>query len=210
MIKTILWDFDGVIHDSMKIKGDGFVELFKDHKEKDTKAILKFHYKNGGVSRFDKIKYFYKQILKKDISQKEINILSDAFSDIIKDKIFDKDNLIQDSLSFIKKKYKEYNFHIVSGAEDNELKKLCIYLNISKYFISINGSPTKKDVLIRKLITKYKYKKHEILFIGDAMTDYNAAKKNKILFFGYNNIKLKKFKNYIKTFEELKLWDQKN
>ena len=29
MIKNILWDFDGVILDSMKIKGDGFKELFK-------------------------------------------------------------------------------------------------------------------------------------------------------------------------------------
>ena len=51
----------------------------------------------------------------------------------------------------------------------------------------------------------YFKKKYEILFIGDAMTDYNAAKKNRIVFFGYNNIELKKFHNYIKTFEELKL-----
>ena len=205
MIKTILWDFDGVIHDSMKIKGDGFVELFKDHKKEDTEAILKFHFKNGGVSRFDKIKYFYNQILKKDISKKKINKLANIFSEITKDKIFDKNNLIQDSLSFIKKKYKKYNFHIVSGAEDKELKKLCKFFNICKYFISINGSPTKKDILIKKLITKYRYKKYETLFIGDAMTDYDAAKKNRIAFFGYNNIELKKFKNYIKTFEEFKL-----
>lgn len=210
MIKTIFWDFDGVIHDSMKIKGDGFLELFKNHRKKDTEAILKFHFKNGGMPRFDKIKYFYNQILKEDISKKEIDNLANIFSEIIKDKIFDKNNLIQDSLSFIKKKYKKYNFHIVSGSEDKELKKLCKYFNISKYFISINGSPTKKDILIKKLISKYHYKKYEILFIGDAMTDYNAAKKNRIVFFGYNNIELKKFHNYIKTFEELKLWDQKN
>ena len=33
MIKTVLWDFDGVILDSMKIKGEGFVSLFKEFDE---------------------------------------------------------------------------------------------------------------------------------------------------------------------------------
>ena len=29
--KVVLWDFDGVLIDSMKIKGDGFVELFENY-----------------------------------------------------------------------------------------------------------------------------------------------------------------------------------
>ena len=37
------------------------------------------------------------------------------------------------------------------------------------------------------------------------MTDYNAAKKNKIKFYGYNNEELKKFGNYIEKFESIKL-----
>ena len=44
MIKTILWDFDGVILDSMKIKGDGFVQLFRDYKKTDVKILEKYHY----------------------------------------------------------------------------------------------------------------------------------------------------------------------
>ena len=198
---TILWDFDGVILNSMKIKGDGFVELFKDYDKKLVDQLEEYHYSNGGVSRFEKIQYFYHEILKKDISEEERLRLADKFANIIEKKIFDKKNLIQDSLFFIEKNYKKYNFHIVSGAEDEELNSLCKYFEIDKYFISINGSPTKKDILVKNMFDKYNYNKNETILIGDAITDFDAAVKNGIKFYGYNNLELKKYGNYIENFE---------
>jgi len=205
MIKTIFWDFDGVIFDSLKIKGDGFVELFKNYNKADVKAIEKYHYTNGGVSRFDKIKYFYNQILNEDVSKDKVIKLAKIFSVIIENKLFQKANLIKDSVLFIEKNYMDYNFHIVSGAEHNELNDLCKHFEIDKYFRSINGSPTKKDILVQKLFTNYHYNKYEVALIGDAMTDYCVAKKNEIKFYGYNNNKLKKFGNYILKFENFQL-----
>jgi len=204
MIKNILFDFDGVILDSMKIKGDGFVELFKGYDEKYLKKLEKYHYENGGVSRFDKIRYFYDEILKQDISKDGIISLANKFAIIINKKLFDRDNLIVDSVDFIKKNYKKYNFHIVSGAEHNELNELCRYFEIEKYFLTIEGSPTKKDILIKDILVKYNYKKAETILIGDAMTDYNASVKNDIDFCGYNNLELQKF-NYIESFDGFSL-----
>ena len=112
MIKVIFWDFDGVILDSMKIKGDGFVELFNNFSSAKVKILEKYHFMNGGLSRFEKIKYFYNQILNEDISENQIYNLAHTFSEIIKNKLFDEANLIQDSLSFIKKNYKKYDFLI--------------------------------------------------------------------------------------------------
>lgn len=205
MIKTIFWDFDGVIIDSMKIKGDGFIELFENYNLEQVRLLEKYHYANGGISRFDKIKYFYNQILKKDVSEEKIINLSNKFASIIKEKIFNKDILIRESLIFIEKNFIDYNFHIVSGADHNELNSLCKYFKIEQYFKSINGSPTKKHVLLKNVINEFKYIPEEIVFIGDAMTDYYAAKKNKIKFYGYNNEELKKFGNYIEKFESIKL-----
>ena len=178
MIKVIFWDFDGVILDSMKIKGDGFVELFNNFSSAKVKILEKYHFMNGGLSRFEKIKYFYNQILNEDISENQIYNLAHTFSEIIKNKLFDEANLIQDSLSFIKKNYKKYDFHIVSGSEHEDLKNLCKHFEIKKYFSSINGSPTKKDILVKKLIT-HSYNKNEVILIGDVENDYNAAKKMK-------------------------------
>ena len=125
MIKTILWDFDGVIFDSMKIKGDGFVELFQNYDSKYTKEIEEYHYANGGVSRFDKIRYFYNNILGREITEDEVIALANKFAKIIENKLNDKNNLIKETINFIQKNYKNYNFHIVSGAEHFELNNLC-------------------------------------------------------------------------------------
>lgn len=200
-VKTIFWDFDGVILDSMKIKGDGFAELFKGYDKKLVNQLEEYHYNNGGVSRFEKIKYFYNEILKKDLFEEENLRLADMFANIIKKKIFDKKNLIQDSVLFIEKNYRKYNFHIVSGAEDKELNNLCKYFEIDKYFLSIAGSPTKKEILVKNVFGKYNYNQNETILIGDAITDYNAAVKNGIKFYGYNNLELKKYGNYIENFE---------
>jgi len=203
MVENILWDFDGVILNSMKIKGDGFVELFKEYDKEYTNKLEEYHYANGGVSRFEKIKYFFNEILQKNITEDDIRNLANKFAKILEKKLFDKSNLINDSLDFIKSNFTKYNFHIVSGAEHNELNSLCKYFDLEKYFISLNGSPTQKEVLVKNVIEKYNYKNSETILIGDAITDYNAAIKNGIVFFGFNNKELKKYANYIDTFTEV-------
>ena len=86
--------------------------------------------------------------------------------------------------------------------QNNELNNLCDIFELTQYFESITGSPTKKDILVENVIEKYNYKKNETILIGDAMTDYNASKKNGIKFYGYNNLELKQFGNYIDSFTE--------
>ncbi|MEV9594164.1 HAD-IA family hydrolase [Aliarcobacter butzleri] len=200
MIKNILWDFDGVILDSMKIKGFGFTKLFEKYDIESIKLLEDYHYKHGGVSRFEKIKYFFNEILQKNITEDEISILAKKFGKIIEQRIYDKSNLIHDSLDFIKNNYFKYNFHIVSGAEHRELNSLCKYFDLKKYFITINGSPIKKNILIKSIIEKYDYNKEETILIGDAITDYNAAKDNNISFYGYNNLELVNLDKYIDDF----------
>ena len=204
MIKAILWDFDGVILDSMKVKGDGFVELFKEYDREYTLLLEKYHYENGGVSRFEKIKYFYNTILEKEVSENEINVLANKFSSIIEAGLFKKKNIIQETVDYIIDDYKKYNFHIVSGAEHNELNTLCDFFSITKYFLSIEGSPIKKKSLIKNILEKFNYKNEETILIGDSINDYNAALSNNIKFYGYNNNELKKFA-YIETFKDFKL-----
>ncbi|MFK5974995.1 MAG: HAD hydrolase-like protein [Sulfurovum sp.] len=205
MIKSILWDFDGVVFDSMKIKADGFMELFSEYDEVSLKLLKKYHYNNGGVSRFEKIRYFYERIIKENIDESQILTLADKFAKIIESKLYNKSNLIVETVEFIKQNYQKYNFHIVSGAEHRELNNLCDTFELTQYFISIDGSPTQKDTLVKNVIEKYNYKKEETILIGDAMTDYNASMNNAINFYGYNNSDLKKFDNYIDSFKEFKL-----
>lgn len=197
MIKTILFDFDGVILDSMKIKGDGFVELFKDYPIDAVQKLESYHYANGGISRFEKIRYFFNTILETPISNEKIDLFAHQFSEIIAQKLFDKKNLIMDTMQFIEKNYKKYHLYIVSGAEQNELRTLCNTFKIDHFFEAIYGSPTPKTLLVKNILEQNNILKNEVILIGDSINDYEAASKNGIVFFGYNNEFLRGKGNYI-------------
>jgi phosphoglycolate phosphatase-like HAD superfamily hydrolase len=207
MIKNILFDFDGVIIDSMKIKGDGFVELFKKYPTSSVKMLETYHYANGGVSRFAKIHYFFNDILHTQISNREVEYLAEKFARIIAEKLFDPINLISEIVTYIQNNYIHYNCHIVSGAEHQELNSLCSHFGIAHYFKSIQGSPTIKSRLIADLLENNSYQPNETLLIGDSINDYEAATANGIHFYGYNNLRLKKMlpSNYLDSIYDLEI-----
>jgi phosphoglycolate phosphatase-like HAD superfamily hydrolase len=209
MIKNILWDFDGVILDSMKIRDWGFEEIFKNFNKQEVALLLKFHRKNGGLSRYVKIRYFFEIILNQEITEPKVLMYADDFSILMKKELINPKNLINDSLSFIKDNRGKYNFHIVSGSDQEELRFLCKELNIDEFFISIHGSPTPKNKLVNDLLITNKYIKEETILIGDSINDYEAASVNSLRFYGYNNrglIPLLRSKDlYIKDFKGLKI-----
>ena len=53
--QTIFWDFDGVIKESVGLKGKAFQDLIENIDKKTKKKILNHHMLNGGVSRYEKI-----------------------------------------------------------------------------------------------------------------------------------------------------------
>ena len=204
MIKNILWDFDGVIIDSLAIRDYGFREIFKEFDKQSVDKLIQYHNYNGGLSRFHKIEYFFNEILKQNITQDEILQYADKFTQIMRQSLSDKKYLINDTVNFIKNNYKNYNFHIVSGSEHNELNFLCQKLDLSQYFISINGSPTPKNQLIKNLLESYNYNINQTILIGDSINDYEAASVNKIDFYGFNNENLRdKSKIYIEDWNNL-------
>ncbi|MDN5054595.1 HAD family hydrolase [Aliarcobacter butzleri] len=199
-IKTIFWDFDGVILDSMPIRDFGFVKIFEEFDKELVDKLLEYHTLNGGLSRYVKIRYFYNILLKEDVSDEKVQELADKFSIIMKTELTNKKYLIKETVDFIEKNYQNYNFHIVSGSDGKELNYLCKELDLTKYFKTIEGSPTPKNDLVKKILEKYKYDPKESILIGDSINDYEAANANGIKFYGYNNVKLKKLDGYIKNF----------
>jgi HAD superfamily hydrolase (TIGR01549 family) len=204
MIKTILWDFDGVILDSMPVREYGFRKIFEKFDNNLVDKLLEYHNKNGGLSRYVKIRFFYEKLLSQDISSDEVNKIANDFSSIMRQQLTSKKYLIEKTIEFIKNNYKKYNFHIVSGSDQNELRFLCKELSIDKYFISIYGSPIRKNYLVKNLLIEEKYQQNEIVLIGDSINDYEASKENNIDFYGYNNLELKEVSSkYLINFKDL-------
>ena len=199
--RNIFWDFDGVIMDSMPIRNRGFELALKEFPEKQVNLLMEFHLKNGGLSRYVKFRYFFEEIRGENITEEVIKQWAQKFSKIMRKELVQPVLLIEDSLDFIKENCKKFNMHIVSGSDGEELRYLCEKLEISQYFISIDGSPVPKKELVQRLLINHKYAREETILIGDSINDYDAAEVNDIDFCGYNNEQLKKLKTfYIESF----------
>lgn len=203
-LKNILWDFDGVLMDSMAIRDKGFEIVLKEHSAEEVEKLMQFHRNNGGLSRYVKFRYFFEKVKFQEISEAEVKNYAQQFSEVMLKNLVDHKLLIQDALDFVRQYHKDYNMHIVSGSDENELRHICAELEIDKYFKSIHGSPTPKKQLVKDLLARYSYKETETVLIGDSINDYEAAVENGISFYGYNNLKLKETgSQYIEKFSQL-------
>lgn len=199
--EVILWDFDGVIIDSNSVREFGFREVLKEFDSEQVEQLIDFHNANGGWSRYVKFRYFYEEILKRPISDSKVQELANRFSSIMVESLPNPELLIEETVRFIQEMYSQgKQMHIVSGSDGNELKSLCEQLELSKYFLSIKGSPTPKVALVKEIVAVGKISTSKYCLIGDAVNDYDAANQNKIQFFGYNNKELMKYGNYIDKF----------
>lgn len=200
MTRVILWDFDGVILNSLPVKDYGFRKIFEEFDENLVAKFLEYHSLNGGLSRYEKIRYFYNTILGRKIGDEKVRELADRFSSTMRMELVDRKYLINETMEFIEKEYKQYNFHIVSGSDEEELNYLCKELDIAKYFKTIEGSPNPKNDLVKNLLQRYSYDSHECILIGDSINDYEVAMANKVVFYGFNNKILQNKTNYIDSF----------
>jgi HAD superfamily hydrolase (TIGR01549 family) len=184
-IRTILFDFDGVILDSMPTREKGFALLFRHFPAEQVEQLLAYHRVNGGLSRYHKFRYFYEHILQQPITEEKVMQLAGEFSAIMRAELVNKELLIADAVEFIRSNHSRYPLHIVSGSDGQELRYLCAQLGLSPYFITIEGSPTPKNQLVKDILAAYHYTPAETILIGDSKNDYDAAVANNIHFLGY-------------------------
>ena len=187
MKKALVFDFDGVILDSNNIKDETFFILYKKYGKKFSNYVLNHHKKNRGISRFNKFKIYHKILFGNSITKNEIERLNQSMKSIIINKMI-KAKYIYGVKNFLKNNYRIYDFFIISASPEKELKEICDKKKISNYFIEIYGSPDNKFKNLNKLISTYKYKRKEILYLGDSVTDYIFAQKSNI---SYINVRKK-------------------
>ena len=53
--KKYIFDFDGVILDSVELKNQAFKKTVNRYDKKIVKKFMNFHYNNLGLSRFEKV-----------------------------------------------------------------------------------------------------------------------------------------------------------
>ena len=195
-IKNIFFDFDGVIAESVNAKTDAFEEMYLPYGEEIASKVVEYHKLHGGVSRYEKFKYFSKEFLNEIIDESKVNELANKFSNLVLDKVINSDEVLGANY-FIEKYHKKFQFWIITGTPTTEIELIVEKRNLNNFFIGLHGSPNNKRYWTEYLIKKHKLIRDEIIFLGDTITDMDAADYSKTHFaLRENEENTELFKNY--------------
>lgn len=173
-IKAIFYDFDGVIKDSTKVKTLAFYSLYLPFGREVADKAVAHHLKHGGVSRFEKFKIYHKEFLNEELNENEIQLWASRFSNLVLKEVIASSYVkgAKESILGLTDKVQQF---IVTGTPQNEIDLIIKELGIAYSFRQICGSPKNKIDWSTELLSIYGFKNDEVLFIGDALTDYEAA-----------------------------------
>jgi len=182
--QAVFFDFDGVILDSVNVKTKAFEKMFEPYGPEVQKKVVQYHLENGGVSRFDKFRYYYENILKSSIGELEIQKLSQEFSDLVVNEVIDS-NFIEGAYETLEKLAQaSIPAYVVSGTPHDEINLIVKRKKLGHFFIEVHGSPRKKWEISQNLLDRKGYDPLNCIFIGDSLSDYQAAQKTGMQFLG--------------------------
>ena len=182
MLKAIVFDLDGTLLESADIKTDAFAELFCEYPQQRA-AILHYHEVNAGISRYVKFRVIYRDILKKPLSLIEEQRLGDAFRDLVLGKM-ETCPLVPGTVEFLENVTAHSRCFIVSGSPEGELREVVVKRGIEKYFEGVYGSPATKPEILRRIRDRHGLDPLQMLYIGDALSDLQAAQAEGVPFLG--------------------------
>lgn len=199
--KAIIFDYDGIISESLNLKTEAFAEMYRPYGSEVEQKVINYHEQNGGVSRYEKFRHYHGEYLNTPIDDTKVEELAEQFSSLVLDKVV-KAEYVPGVYEFISQYTKNYDFFISTGTPEDEVNVVVDRKNLRPYFIEVLGSPEKKKNHVKKIMDKYGYQPSEVVFIGDALTDRDAARANNIEFIGRftTSEEIKKEKNLITDF----------
>lgn len=181
--QAIFFDFDGVLVESVDIKTEAFQTLYRDQDAVTIQSIVEHHLAHEGISRVEKIEYFHRHHLDVELTQQELAVLAAQYSELVKDDVIACES-VPGSLEFLNSTSGKLPIFVVSGTPEPELKDIIERRAMDGYFTSVHGSPRHKAPIVRDLLNDHGLEAQNCLFVGDAMTDYNAAADTNLQFLG--------------------------
>lgn len=182
--KALIFDFDGVLADSVEVKTAAFAELYKPYGQTVMKQVIDHHRANGGMSRFEKFRHYHPEFLGKEINDEKVDRLSREFSIMVVNKVINSPE-IPGATGFLEKYCKEKICCVNSGTPEVEIREIVRKRRWDHFFQKVYGSPETKFNNLNKIVEAYSgLNENDFLFFGDALSDLNAAVKAGIDFIG--------------------------
>lgn len=171
--QTLVFDCDGVILNSNKVKTEAFYKAALPYGEKNAQKLVKYHVDRGGISRYKKFEWFMQEI--KGQIGPDLNQLLDTYAEEVRKGLLTCE--VAEGIQELRSRYSNMNWLIVSGGDQDELRYIFKERGLAELFNGgIFGSPDSKDIILAREIMNGNIKRPS-LFLGDSQYDILAAKK---------------------------------
>lgn len=205
-LKCLVFDCDGVLLDSVPVKTAAFGRLAEPYGPEAKKRLVAYHGEHGGVSRFLKFAWFFREVLGREITAQESQAWGEKFAEYALDEVR-KCALIPGALQTLEQWQGRLPMYVCSGTPAQELRDVLAERGLTRFFTGIYGSPPAKGELLREIISsRAGLLPDETLMVGDATTDRDAAALAGSLFYAVGPELEGKCSPWSRTLEPLNAW----
>ena len=171
-----IFDCDGVLIDSNRVKTDAFYNAALLYGEPAAKEFVEYHKANGGISRQKKFEYFFLNILNyPTLPEEKYQKALDDYGKSTAEGLVQCEVLpgVIECLKSLPPQAKKY---VVSGGAQDEVRWVLEAKGLATFFDGIYGNPVDKLTLVKNL--ELKDSDYPGIFFGDARYDHEVAKAN--------------------------------
>lgn len=180
--EAVVFDFDGVIVESVEIKNRAYETLFR-HESAHVDEIVAFHLAHIGLSRYEKFPRIYTEILGRPLDAEEADRLDREFSRLVAEELL-QCPLVKGAREFLERHSRTQRLYVASAAPEGEVRGVVAARGLVSFFQAVYGSPAGKLEILLRILLEAGLEPDSALFVGDAVNDLLAARAAGIPFVG--------------------------
>lgn len=179
-------DFDGVLVDSVGVKGAAFGAAVADYPASMVERFVAFHYANGGVDRRTKFVHFLTEIAGEPATEEKVQVLCDRFAAyteggvIAARAVAGADKLLAEAPG-------DTCVAVLSATPEAELRRIIEARGWTRHVDLIVGTPARKPETLQAWSSDCPDSARR-LYVGDAISDFIAARDATWPFIGVANV----------------------
>lgn len=182
-LAAVVLDFDGVVLESVDVKTRAFEALFLEESAEAAAKVVAYHEANGGISRFEKFRWAYREVLRRPLSPEKEKALGDRFNVLVEEAVTAA-AWVPGAREFIAEWSARLPLFVASGTPQEELRRVVKRRSLAPSFRGVYGSPRGKAEILRSIAADLSCPTSRLAMVGDAINDLEGARAAGTLFVG--------------------------
>lgn len=141
------------------------------------------HSHHAGISRVQKIQHYHSTFLHQPLNSEDLDLWAGRYSDLVEAQVVAAPAVLGVE-AFLQAARPKLPLFVISGTPQEELHRIVSARGWDGCFTEVHGSPRLKADIIDDIALRTNVDLSRVLFVGDAMTDFDAAADRGVAFLG--------------------------